>query len=92
MDNNLFSEYEELIGEIARKYAINYMKENNVVKLFYGKIIGISGNRYKVDIGDTVISDILNKSGHELKIGDTVALIDNIESNYSGCFIAYKNG
>ena len=92
MDRNIMSEYEELIGDIARKQMKAYMKEQNMVRLVYGSIVEINGDRCKVDLGDTVVSDVLNKSGVTLKEGDTVALIDKIDSNYASCFIAYKNG
>ena len=92
MNRNTMSEYEEVIKNIIYKQMIKFMKEQNIVRLVYGTIVEVKNDKYKIDLGDTVISNINNKSGVELKKGDNVVLIDKIESNYANCFIAYKMG
>ena len=45
-----------------------------------------------IDLIFTTVSDIINKTGEVLKVGDTVTLLEKYGSNFSNCFIAYKNG
>lgn len=93
MDGNIIKEeFKALIKEIIDEQIKSYMKETNVFRLLTGEIKIKSNDRYSIDIGDTIISDVLNKSGVWLERGDTVTIAEKIGSNFSNCFILCKNG
>lgn len=92
MDNDIQQEFKELLSEVIQDEIKIYLKNNNYYHLVTGKIVAKKNGRYSIDIGDTFINDIVNKSGMTLQIGDTVTLMEKAESNYSNCFILCKNG
>lgn len=92
MDNRTQEEFKILMKDIIEKEISSYLKNNNYYQVITGKIVGIKNNRYSIDIGDTFINDIVNKSNTELKLQDTVTLMTKAGSNYSNCFILCKNG
>jgi hypothetical protein len=92
MDNNVQQEFKELLSEIIQDEIKTYLKNNNYYQLIPGKIVEIKNNRYSLDIGDTFITDVVNKSGVNLKLQDTVSIMVKTGSNYSNCFILCKNG
>ena len=92
MDNQIKEEFKNLIKELVDDQIKSYMKDNNIFRLLTGEIKFINNDRYSIDIGDTIISDVLNKSNTHLQKGDTVTVAEKIGSNFSNCFILCKNG
>lgn len=92
MQNIVQEEFKTLIKDIIADEIKSYLKENNYYQTIVGKIVKIEGNRYSIDIGDTFINDVLNKSNTELNLQDTVTIMVKTGSNYSNCFILCKNG
>lgn len=92
MDNNVQQEFKELLSEIIQDEIKTYLKNNNYYHLVTGKIVAKKNGRYSIDIGDTFINDVVNKSNNILNIGDTVTIMEKAESNFSSCFILCKNG
>ena len=90
--NNTYKETDELIRSIIRQEIENFMKENGFFRSVTGVVTKINNGKYNVDIVDTEISQILNKSNSEVKVGDTVTIFDKFGSNFSNCYIAAKNG
>lgn len=92
MNDIIQEEFKELIKDIIQDEIFSYLKNNNYYQLITGKIVEIQNNRYSLDIGDTFITDVVNKSNVSLEIGDTVTIMVKTGSNYSNCFILCKNG
>lgn len=93
MDNvQTYKETDELIRSIIRQEIENFMKQNGFFRSVSGIVTGISNGKYDVDVVDTKLSQILNKSNSEINVGDTVTIFDKFGSNYSNCYIAAKNG
>ena len=76
----------------------NILKEKGVYQTYSGKIIDIKNNEgdsfkqlCSVDLMFTNVKSILNKTGQHLQIGDSVVVFEKAGSNFSNCFIAYKN-
>ena len=92
MNDKIQEEFKELIKDIIQDEIASYLKNNNYYQLVTGKIVEIKNNRYSLDIGDTFITDVVNKSNINLKLGDTVTMMVKADSNYSNCFILCKNG
>ena len=92
MDNIIQEQFAELIDEIVENKIQSYLKDNNYYHLVTGKVVAKNDDRYTIDLGDTFVSDILNKSGTIINIGETVTLMEKAGSNYSSAFILCKNG
>ena len=92
MTEKEFNEFDSLIREIVRQEIRSFMKENGLFRSVTGVVTKINDGKYDVDAVDTQISQILNKSNSEIKVGDTVTIFDKFGSNYSNCYIAAKNG
>ena len=91
-NNSVYNETDKLIRAIVRQEIGNFLKENGFFRSVTGVVTKINNGKYNVDIVDTEISQILNKSNSEIKVGDTVTIFDKFGSNFSNCYIAAKNG
>ena len=97
-----YQEFRELIRLIAKDEIHKQLIKENIFVSCTGIITGIThenenkDNPYSqqcnVDIVFSVLTNILNKSGEYLQIGDTVTVLQKKGSNYSNAFIAYKHG
>ena len=89
-----FSDYEdfaEIIRELAREEIKNFLKEEGFSRTLTGQVSASKDGKYSVDLVDTVINDLINKSGESIKEGDTVTVTEKYGSNYSNCYISTKN-
>lgn len=91
-NSQVYNETDELIRSIVRQEIKNFMKQNGFFRSVSGVVTGTSNGKYDVDVVDTKLSQILNESNSEIKVGDTVTIFDKFGSNYSNCYIAAKNG
>jgi hypothetical protein len=93
-DKQLFAQYEDLIREIVQDEVKKILREGNFFRSVTGTVVKGSsdGSSYDVDIVDTQLKGIANKSGHTLSAGDTVTIMERYGSNYSNCYISVVNG
>ena len=87
-----YDDFTEIIRELAREEVKNILKEEGFCRTMTGQVIDTDNKGgYSVDLVDTVVNNIINKSGESLNLGDTVTLTEKYGSNYSNCYISVKN-
>ena len=86
-----FDDFRELLHSLAQEEINNILKNNNIYKSHVGQIIAKNNEQYDVDIFDTILHNIQNKSNQSLSIGDSVTVFEQYGSNYQNCFIMIKN-
>jgi len=93
-NNKVQEEFKDLIKEVVDKQIESYMKNNNIYRFLTGEVVRISTDyqHYSIDIGDTIVPDVLNKSNLNISRGDTVTFVEKVGSNFCNCFILCKNG
>lgn len=98
MEDFEFNKLRNNIKQIIIDETDNYLQQKNLYETHSGVIIDISNqseNPYEqicnVDLVFTTLSGLLNKSGQQLHVGDTVIIFTKIGSHFSNCFIAFKN-
>lgn len=83
----------EAINNFTSTSIDTFIKENDFYRFVVGAITRKQKNgTFIVDIGDTTISNVVNKSNRVLEIGDTVTILDRFGSNFRNCFILCRNG
>jgi hypothetical protein len=95
-----YQDFRELIRQIAKDEIHKQLIKENIFVSCTGVITNITyednvnpySQKCNVDIVFSVLTDILNKSGEILQVGDTVTILQKKGSNYSNAFIAYKHG
>jgi len=93
MNEASMKEFQELINDMIEKKFNQLLKENNIYQTVSGKIIANStAGKYDVDLGDTTIKSIYNRTGQSLEVGDAVLVNVKCGSNYSQCYITEKTG
>lgn len=96
MDNqkNIYDEYQEILKEIIDEMVEQKLKDSNFFRALTGVVIHEydNGNSYDVDIIDTKLSKVSNKTGQKIPIGATVTILERYGSNYSNCYISIING
>ena len=85
-------EFKDIIRELAQEEVKSILQTEDFYRCIAGTVVTVNGNRCSVDIVTTILKDILNKSGEEIQVGDTVLVMDKYGSNFSNCFISVKNG
>ena len=93
-----YLQFMENLKVIINEEIENILKEKGVYQTYSGQIIDIKNNGSNpfqqfcsVDLIFTTVKLILNKTGELLQIGDSVVVFEKAGSNFSNCFIAYKN-
>ena len=92
-ERQIFDNFREILQSLAQEEVNNVLKNNNIYKSHVGQIIAKNqdNEQYDVDIFDTILHNIKNKSNQELSIGDSVTIFEQYGSNYQNCFIMIKN-
>ena len=90
-ERKIFDDFRELLHSLAQEEINNILKNNNIYKSHVGQIISKNNDQYDVDIFDTILHNIKNKSNQTLSIGDSVTVFEQYGSNYQNCFIMIKN-
>lgn len=87
---DFFLALQTFIGEQITKF----LKENEFYRIVMGSVekVNSDSSLCSIDIGDSIIKNILNKSNKELFRGDTVAILDRYGSNFRNCFIICTSG
>lgn len=81
------------IDEFVNKAIDSFIKENDLYRFVVGIVIRKQRNdTFTIDIGDTTISNIVNKSNCIIEVGDTVTILDRYGSNFRNSFILCRNG
>ena len=81
------------IDEFVNKAIDSFIKENDLYRFVVGIVIRKQRNdTFIIDIGDTTISNIVNKSNCIIEVGDTVTNLDRYGSNFRNSFILCRNG
>ena len=81
------------IDEFVNKAIDSFIKENDLYRFVVGIVIRKQRNdTFIIDIGDTTISNIVNKSNCIIEVGDTVTILDRYGSNFRNSFILCRNG
>ena len=93
-----YLQFMDNLKNIVNEEVENILKEKGVYQSYAGEIIDVKSNgdnSYQqlcsVDLIFTKVKLILNKTGQFLKEGDSVVVFEKAGSNFSNCFIAYKN-
>lgn len=93
-----YLQFMENLKSIVNEEVENILKEKGVYQTYSGQIIDIKGDNENpfqqlcsVDLMFTKVKLILNKTGQCLQVGDSVVVFEKTGSNFSNCFIAYKN-
>lgn len=86
-----YDDFAEIIRELAREEVKNVLKEEGFCRTMTGQVIATSDGKYSVDLVDTIVNDLLNKTGESIGLGDTVTITEKYGSNYSNCYISTKN-
>ena len=98
MADNGYEDFREIIRNMIKEENEIFLKENNFYTSYTGTITGVSTDVFpftqvcSIDLFFTQLTGILNKSGELLEVGDTVTVLERYGSNFSNCFIGYKNG
>lgn len=98
MADNGYEDFREIIRKMIKEENEIFLKENNFYTSYTGTITGVSTDVFpftqvcSIDLIFTQLTNILNKSGELLEVGDTVTVLERYGSNFSNCFIGYKNG
>lgn len=97
-----YEDFREIMRDMVKDLVDEILKDENLYISHTGTIINIEnvGNnennpfqqKCSVDLIYTTLVGILNKSGELLSIGDTVKILEKKGSNFSDCFVAWKNG
>lgn len=88
---NPYDEFRDIVRELAQEEIKNFLKNEELYRSHTGIVVENLGNdKYSVDIVTSIISDIYNKSGQNLSLGDTVIVLEKYGSNFSDCFILTK--
>lgn len=93
-EKQLFKEYKELFQDLIQDEVKKILKEENFFRALTGTVVtgSTDGSSYGVDIINTTLNDVANKTGQKLSIGDTVTILERYGSNYSNCYISVVNG
>ena len=88
-----YNEFIEEIRSVIQQEIKTYLVDNGFYRYIPAEVVtdNLDGT-FKVDTVITSIPAVLNKTGEELQIGDSVLLMEKFGSNYSNCFIMAKNG
>ena len=86
-----YDDFTEIIRELAQEEVKNILKEEGFCRTMTGQVVATSDGKYSVDLVDTTVNDLLNKTGESIKPGDTVTITEKYGSNYSNCYISTKN-
>ena len=95
-----YDKFRENIKTIIKEEMETLFIQNNLYRTHSGTVLDVSQptdntdpfqQKCGVDLVYTQVKDLLNKSGQTLKINDSVIIFEKIGSNFSNCFIAYKN-
>lgn len=87
-------QFYEVLKELINQEIENYLKQNNFFRLITGEVKQQNKNKnsFIIDIGDTTIPNVLNKSNLILNKGDTITLLDRFGGNFRNSFILCRNG
>ena len=89
--NNEYQDFMNEIKSLINQEVDNKLKNNGFYRCIPAIIIYANENStFNVDAIDTTINNLMNKTGEELKIGDSVLVMEKYGSNYSNCFIFAK--
>ena len=93
-NNKIYGEYHELIKEIVDEEVKKVLREANLFRALTGTVIQEhdNGQSYDVDIIDTKLSKVINKTGQKISNGSTVTIMERYGSNYANCYISIVNG
>jgi hypothetical protein len=87
-----YDDFSDLIREIIREEIKVFLAEEGFNRTIAGEVLDVTEDgKYDIDLVDTKVSGLLNKSGESLKKGDTVMVTEAYGSNYSNCYISTKN-
>lgn len=84
----------QALSSFIREEIIKTLKEFDIIQLISGEVKGKNKTNTKVsvDIGDTIVRNVLNKSDKILKLGDSVTLLNRFGGNYRNSFVICQNG
>ena len=89
----LAQKFYSIMDEFVIKTIDFFIKDNDFYRFVVGEVTRKQKNgTFMVDIGDTTISDIVNKSNCIIEVGDTVTILDRFGSNFRNSFILCRNG
>ena len=89
----LAQKFYSIMDEFVIKTIDFFIKDNDFYRFVVGEVTRKQKNgTFMVDIGDTTISNVINKSNCILEVGDTVTILDRFGSNFRNCFILCRNG
>ena len=89
----LAQKFYSIMDEFVIKTIDFFIKDNDFYRFVVGEVTRKQKNgTFMVDIGDTTISNVINKSNCILEVGDTVTILDRFGSNFRNCFIVCRNG
>lgn len=94
IDNELFGEYQELLKEIIDEEVEKKLKEANIFRALTGTVLNENedGQNYDIDIVDTKLKQVTNKTGQKIPVGSTVTVLERYGSNYTNSYISIVNG
>lgn len=87
----VYQNFQYIIEQTVDKKVKEILKNEELYRSHTGVIVENLGNdKYSVDIITSVVSNIYNKSGQNLSVGDTVIILEKYGSNFADCFILTK--
>lgn len=92
--DEVFKEYSEIIKELAAEEVQRILREGNFYRAMTGTVLNDSedGQSYNVDIIDTKLNNVVNKTGQKIPKGSTVTIMERYGSNYANSYISVVNG
>ena len=94
MKNSELNTLIEVMRQVARSECQRVLKNANVASNYFATIVGINDNgTYNILLagGETTYTNLLNKTGEQLNIGDIV-LIEALNGNIGNGYIKIKQG
>jgi hypothetical protein len=94
MKNSELNTLIEVMRQVARSECQRVLKNANVASNYFATIVGVNDNgTYNILLagGETTYTNLLNKTGEQLNIGDIV-LIEALNGNIGNGYIKIKQG
>ena len=94
MKNSELNTLIEVMRQVARSECQRVLKNANVASNYFATIVGVNDNgTYNILLagGETIYTNLLNKTGEQLNIGDIV-LIEALNGNIGNGYIKIKQG